>query len=75
MWPICSEYAVLRVLEGVGRQSRDFHVIRSPKKAVIKGRTFGTGEDVTAVVVHWFQQQPVTGVAYDFNLSAHRNCS
>jgi histone-lysine N-methyltransferase SETMAR len=35
----------------------DFHVF-SPLKKVLKGHRFRSGEDIKAVVVQWFQQQP-----------------
>jgi hypothetical protein len=38
-------------------------MLRFLKKAVIKGHIFSTGEDVNAVVVQWFQQQPLIDVA------------
>jgi histone-lysine N-methyltransferase SETMAR len=49
----------------------DFHVF-GPLKKVLKGHKFGLEEDIKAVVVQWFQQQPGEFFAEGFHQLVHQ---
>jgi hypothetical protein len=48
----------------------DFHVFGSLTK-VLRGCRYGLGEDIKAVVVQWFQQQPKEFIAKGIHWVLH----